>query len=47
MEQRVVKADLKEMEDKTTGISKQINFKMEEEIIGISKQINFLFKYTL
>ena len=47
VERRLVKADLKKKEDKTTAISKQINFKMKEEIIGISKQINFLFKYTL
>ena len=43
VELRLVKADLKKMEDKTTGISTQINFKMEEKIIGISKHTDFIF----
>ena len=47
VERRLVKADLKKKEDKTTAISKQINFKMKEEIIGMTQcRILGKFEYT-
>ena len=43
VERRLVKADFKKKEDKTTAISKQINFKMEQNITGILKHTDFIF----
>ena len=43
VERRLVKVDLKKIEDKTKGISKQMNFKMEEKITGISKHTDYIF----